>query len=38
MTEEDYPYVGVDQECAYDEAKGVAQASSFINILPHDVI
>ena len=37
MTEEDYPYTGVQQDCAYDEAKGVSQASSFINILPHDV-
>ena len=29
MTEEDYPYMEVDQECAYDESKGVIGASGF---------
>lgn len=36
MTEKDYPYVGKNQKCAYDEKKGAVKVTNFINVLPHD--
>lgn len=36
MSEKDYPYTGKPQACAYDKTKGIARATNFINVLPHD--
>ena len=38
MLAKDYPWIGENQECQYDDSKGKVLVSNFINIVPEDPV